>query len=163
MEGGWRLSINISTNGSQLSSSLPRCSIWALTEGISPSRKNRMRSDSSGAPSASSSMEMLEVRRPILNFLLLVLRVLLNPLESPGLFRRKALNWTRLDCLVLPTLVLVPTKANPITKERSCKQRTVGASGAGGIEMILALLGGLLGGLPVDCFAPGGTKPCRAS
>ena len=37
--------------------------------------------------------------------------------------------------------MLVLTKADPITKERSCKRGTVGASGAGGIEMILAVLG----------------------
>ena len=37
--------------------------------------------------------------------------------------------------------VLVLTKASPITKERSCKRGTVGASGTGGIEIILAVLG----------------------
>ena len=37
----------------------------------------------------------------------------------------------------------VPTKANPTTKERSCKRGAVGAKSAGGINMILALLGGL--------------------
>ena len=44
------------------------------------------------------------------------------------------------DCLV-PTLMLVPTKADPTAKERSCKRSTVDASGAGGVEMILAVLG----------------------
>ena len=37
--------------------------------------------------------------------------------------------------------VLVLTKADPIMKEQSCKRGMVGASGAGGIEMILAVLG----------------------
>ena len=46
--------------------------------------------------------------------------------------------------------MLVPAKADPITKERSCKRGTVGASGAGGINMILALLEGALGGLRVQ-------------
>ena len=37
--------------------------------------------------------------------------------------------------------VLVLTNADPITKERSCKQGTVDASGANGIEIILLVLG----------------------
>ena len=37
----------------------------------------------------------------------------------------------------------VPTKADPITKERSCKRGAVGARGNGGSEMVLALLDGL--------------------
>ena len=45
--------------------------------------------------------------------------------------------------------MLVPTKANPITREQSYKRGTVGASGAGGINMIHALLEGALGGLRV--------------
>ena len=71
-------------------------------------------------------------------------------LESPRLFRRESLNSTPgqgiFDCLV-PTLVLVPTKADHIAEERSCKWDTIGVKGAGGIDMILALLEGLLGGL----------------
>ena len=43
----------------------------------------------------------------------------------------------------------MPTKANPTTKEQSCKWGTTGASDAGGIKIILAVLGGLLGGLRV--------------
>ena len=50
------------------------------------------------------------------------------------------------DCLI-STLVLVSTKADPTAKEQNCKQGTVGDYGVGGIEMILALLGGL----SVDC------------
>ena len=73
---------------------------------------------------------MLEVRRPIVNFLwywesyLMRLQVVymevleLNPRQ--GIF----------DCLV-PTLMQVPTKADSITKERSCKRGAVGARGAG--------------------------------
>ena len=59
--------------------------------------------------------------------------------------------------------MLVPTKADLIAKEQSCKWGTTGASDAGGIEMILAVLGGLLGGLRVrdDGLEPGGTNPCR--
>ena len=63
---------------------------------------------------------MFKVRRPIVNFFCL----------------QKSF-----DCLIFPTLVLMPTKANPITKEQNCKRGTVGASGAGGIEMIPAVLG----------------------
>ena len=43
----------------------------------------------------------------------------------------------------------VPTIANPITKEQSCKRGVVGARGADGINMILALLEGALDGLRV--------------
>ena len=35
----------------------------------------------------------------------------------------------------------MPTKADPITKERSYKQGAVGAGGAGGMEVILAQCG----------------------
>ena len=66
---------------------------------------------------------MFEVRRPIVNFFCLQ---------------------RSFDCLIFPMLVLMPTKADPITKEQSCKWGTVGASGAGGIEMILAILGPFL-------------------
>ena len=67
-------------------------------------------------------LRMLEVRRPIVNFLC-----------SQGSF----------DCLIFLTLELVPTKADPTTKERSCNWGMVGVSGAGGIEMILTLVSGL--------------------
>ena len=150
-----------STNVSQLSSSLPRCSIWALTKGLSPSQKNWMSSDSSGAPSASNLiMEMLEVRRPIVNFHLLVLGVLSNatpggihgsPWVTQTLSKKSfELNPKQkiLDCLV-PKLVLMPTKVDHIAKEQSCKRGAVGAKGTGSINMILALLEGLLGGLRV--------------
>ena len=46
--------------------------------------------------------------------------------------------------------MLVPTKADPITNEQSCKRGTVGTSGAGGINMILALFESALGGLQVQ-------------
>ena len=90
---------------------------------------------------------MLEVRRSILYFLLLVLGILFNftpdaAHESPGVFRRKPLNSTqgksRSFALVL-TLVLVPTKADPTAEERSCKGFAIGAGGAGGIKVILTL------------------------
>lgn len=38
-------------------------------------------------------------------------------------------------------LILIPIKANLITKKESCRQDTVGASGTGNIEMIFAVLG----------------------
>ena len=57
MEGGWRLLIAFSIKASQLSNSLPRCSIWALTKGWRPSWKNRISSGFSGALSASNSMD----------------------------------------------------------------------------------------------------------
>ena len=50
------------------------------------------------------------------------------------------------DCLV-PTLMLVPTKADHNAEERSCKRGAVGIKGAGRINIILALLEGVLGGL----------------
>ena len=59
------------------------------------------------------------------------------------------------DCLVA-TLVLVPTKAE---EERSYKRGTVGARGAGGIEIIFALLGGLR--VWDKWLESGGTTPCR--
>ena len=97
-------------------------------------------------------LEMLEVRCPILNFLLLVLGVSLNSTpdgihESPGVSEILSKESFELDprqggfgCLVLSTLVLVPTKADLTMKEQSCKRGMVGAGGAGGSEMILALL-----------------------
>ena len=39
------------------------------------------------------------------------------------------------------TYALVATKADPITKEQSCKRGTVDASSAGGIKMIFVVLG----------------------
>ena len=66
------------------------------------------------------------------------------------------------DCLV-PTLVLVPTKADYIAEKRSWKWDTIGVKGVGGIDIILTLLEGLLGGLRVwdDWLEPGGMNPCR--
>ena len=57
----------------------------------------------------------------------------------------------------------VPTKADPSTKKQSCKRGAVSAKGAGGINMILALLEGVLGGLQIwsDWLELGGTSPCR--
>ena len=85
--------------------------------------------------------------------------IYMEALESPRLFRRKALNSIQgkgsFDCLVA-TLVLVPTKAK---EERNCKRGTVGARGAGGIEIILALLGGLR--VWDEWLKSGGTTPCR--
>ena len=66
------------------------------------------------------------------------------------------------DCLV-PTLVLVPTKADHTAEEQSCKWDTIGVKGVGGIEMILTLLEGLLGGLWVqdDWLELGRMNPSR--
>ena len=66
------------------------------------------------------------------------------------------------DCLV-PTLVLVPTKADHTAEEQSCKWDTISVKGAGGIDMILALLEDLLGGLRVwdDWLQLGGMSLCR--
>ena len=63
------------------------------------------------------------------------------------------------------TLVLIPTNSDPTTKEQSRKRGTVGANGADGIDMILTLLEGLLGGLrvPDNYLDPEGTNPCRTS
>ena len=53
-------------------------------------------------------------------------------LESPRLFRKKALNSTQ------------GKGATPLaTKEQSCKRDAIGACGAGDIKIIFALLGGL--------------------
>ena len=66
------------------------------------------------------------------------------------------------DCLVL-TLVLVPIKADPTVKQQCCKQGAVDAKGAGSIDMILAFLNGLFGGLRVqdNRLQLGGANPCR--
>ena len=83
-------------------------------------------------------------------------------LESPRLFQREALNSTQgqgSSTAWFPDA----NKADPTAKEQSCKRGTVGTKSAGGIDMILALLEGLLGGLRVcdDWFEPGRTTPCR--
>ena len=59
--------------------------------------------------------------------------------------------------------MLLPTKAGHTAEERSCKWDTVGAKDVGSIDMILALLEDLLGGLRVwdDWLEPGGMNPCR--
>ena len=63
IDGGCRLafasaSIVFLTSSSQLSCSRPRYSIWAFIDGLRPLRKNRIRSNSSGAPSSSNSWRM---------------------------------------------------------------------------------------------------------
>ena len=111
------------------------------------------------------------MRRPIVNFLPLVLGVLPNstpnsvhqstgvtktlPKESFELDPRQEI----FDCLVFPTLILVPTKADPITKERNCKRGAVGAREAGSIKIILALVSGLR--VWDDWLEPGGPSPCK--
>ena len=89
-------------------------------------------------------------------------------LESPRLFRKETLNSTQGKKshsfgLVLLTFVLAPTKVDPTVKEQSCKWGTAVASDAGDINMILALLKGVIGRLEVwdDWLQPGGTNPCR--
>ena len=75
---------------------------------------------------------MFEVRSPIPNFLLLVLGVSFNATpdgvhERPGVSNTLSKEAFELDlrqggrCLAL-TLVLVPTKADSVKKERSCKR-----------------------------------------
>ena len=97
---------------------------------------------------------MLEVRRPIAHFRLLVLGVLPNmtpggvhrnpwvtqtfPKKSFGLNLRKKSNFLAL------TFAFVPMKVDLITKEWSYKQGMVDASGVGGIKMIFAVLGPFL-------------------
>ena len=116
-------------------------------------------------------LRMLEMRRPIMNFLLLVLGVLPNstpdsvyqstgvtktlPKESFELDPRQEI----IDCLVFLTLVLVPMKADPITKEQTCKRGAVGACGADGIKIVLALVSGLR--VWDNWLEPGGTNSCR--
>ena len=51
-------SIAFLTSSFQLSCSRPRCSIWAFIDGLIPLRKNRISSDTSGAPSLSNSWRM---------------------------------------------------------------------------------------------------------
>ena len=93
---------------------------------------------------------MLEVRSAILNFLLLVLEISLNPApdgihERPGVPETLSEECLELNprqgshCLA-SKLVLVPTKADSITKEQSCKRGTVKASGTGGSKMVFTLL-----------------------
>lgn len=94
------------------------------------------------------------MRSPVLNFLLLVLSVSFNstpdaihegpgvsgiPLEESLVIDPKQGSYSiGLDSM----LVLVPTKADPSTKERRCKGRTstIGAVGTSGVEMVLTLL-----------------------
>ena len=164
-----------STKVSQQSSFFLCYSIWAVTESLSPSQKNRMRLDSFGAPSVSNLIvEMLEMRHPIVNFHLRVLRVLSNTTPSgiygslwvTQIFSKKSLELNPIqgifDCLVL-TLVLVPTKTDSTARKWSCKRSAVGAKGVDDIDMILELLKGLLGSLRVwdHWLQLGGTNWCR--
>ena len=87
---------------------------------------------------------MLKVRRPIVNFFVLILGVLLNFTldnvyppkhwsyqdSSKGNFEFK-LRQGLFDCLVFPTFKLVSTKADPTTKKQSCKRGMVRAAIAG--------------------------------
>ena len=102
-----------------------------------------MRSDSSGAPSASNLIiEMLEIRCPIIKR---------KRLSHPNSFKRSLeLNprQKNFNCLVL-TLVLVPTITDPTAKEQCCKRGAVGAKDAGGINIILAFLNGFFSSLQV--------------
>ena len=116
-------------------------------------------------------LKILEKRRPIVNFLPLVLGVLPNSTldsiyQSTGVTKTLSKKSFELDprqeifdCLVFPTLVLVPMKADPITKERSCKRGAIGACGAGDIKIVLALVSGLR--VWDDWLEPGGINPCR--
>ena len=116
---------------------------------------------------------MLEVRRPIPNFRLVVLAVLSNTTLS-GVHRNSwiiqilskeslELNLRQKSHFSALTCAFMPTKADLITNEQSCKQDTVGDYGAGNINMILVLLEGILGGLwfQDNWFEPEGMNPCR--
>ena len=61
-------------------------------------------------------------------------------------------------------LVLASIKADPTVKEQSCKRGGIGAKGASDINIIFALLEGVLGGLRVwdDWLQPGGTNLHRS-
>ena len=83
-EKGWRLDLALaliafSTNFFQLFFSRPRYSIWALIEGLSPSLNKPNESGLFWSPIniklKEDGMEILKVRSPILNFLLLVLGI----------------------------------------------------------------------------------------
>ena len=100
-------------------------------------------------------LRMLKMRHPIMNFFPLVLGVLPNSTpdsvyQSTGVTKTLPKKSFELDprqkifdCLVFPTLVLMPTKADPITKEQSCKRDAVEVCGAGKIKIVLALVSGL--------------------
>ena len=67
---------------------------------------------------------------------------------------------------VIPTKGWLPSRKNWMSsgaEEQSCKWDTIGAKGAGGINMILALLEDLFGGLRVwdDWLQLRGTSQCR--
>ena len=57
-EKSWKLSSISLTNASQLSSSLSRCSIWALSKGLNSSHKSQKKSDFSRTPSVSNLIRM---------------------------------------------------------------------------------------------------------
>ena len=108
------------------------------------------------------------MRRPILNFLPLVLGVLLDSTpdsvhQSTGVTKTLPKESFKLNPRQRSFDCLVQTKADPAAEERSCKGDTVGVKRAGGIDMILALLEGL----PVACgfgdnwLEIGGTNQCR--
>ena len=79
-------------------------------------------------------LKMLKMRRPILSFFSLVLGVLPNSApkcvhQSTGVTKillkesfELDLRQEIFDCLIFPTLVLVPTKADLTTKKQSCKR-----------------------------------------
>ena len=97
---------------------------------------------------------MLEVRRPIANFCLLVLGVLSNttlggvhrnPWVTQTLLKESLeLNPRQKSHFLALTCAFVLTKADFITKKWSCKRGMVDASSAGNIKMILAVLGPFL-------------------
>ena len=91
---------------------------------------------------------------PELNFLLLVLEVSSNATpggiyESPGASETLLKESFELDprqkshCLA-STFILMPTKADPTTKEQSGKRCAIEAGSAGGIEVIFTLLAEVL-------------------
>lgn len=113
-----------------------------------------MKLDSSGAASASDSMGVTwrcSGWGPILGPLLLVLRASLKSApdgihERTGIF--EILSKESLEIhprqggysfALYSALVLVPTKADPTTRERGCKGCAIATLGAGGVEAILTV------------------------
>ena len=134
-----------------------------------------MRVGSSGVLLASNSMEMLKVRRLILHFFLLILRVLSNATPSSihgsfwvtQTFSKVSfeLNPRQKSHCLAAKLVLVLTKADSTTKEQSYKWGVVDTKNASSINMILVLPEGVLSGLQIwsNWFQPGGTNLCRTA
>lgn len=70
--------------------------------------------------------------------------------ESPKYFQRKTLNLTKGKKILnhlISTLILMPTKANLITKKENCKWNAVNTKDVDGNDKIFALFEGVFNGL----------------